>query len=101
LFHVATADSSLFAHVLDRNGTAKNSNGDIAALAEEILDPADIGTDTIMAGDRLGRFVVAAVDGAVAATAILTGHIGGGSNGEGSEREDDSFGEHVEGSSKV
>ena len=89
MLHVSTADSSLFAHVLDGNGTANNSDSDIAALAEEVLDSANIGT-------------VAAVSGAAGATGIRAledVEVGGNSrdhSDESEESEDDRLDRHFE-----
>ena len=102
MLHVSTADSSLFAHVLDGNGTANNSDSDIAALAEEVLDSANIGTEAIMVGDRLGRLVVAAVSGAAGATGIRAledVEVGGNSRDHSDESEvseDDRLDRHFE-----
>jgi hypothetical protein len=102
LLHVSTADGSLFAHVLDGNGTSNDSNSDIAALAEEVLDSADIGTEAIMVGDRLGRLIVAAVSGATSATGIRALEdieVGGNSrdhSDESEESEDDRLDRHLE-----
>lgn len=102
MLHVSTADGRLFAHVLDGNGTSNNSNRDIAALTEEVLDTADIGTEAVMVGDRLGSLVVAAVSGAVGATAIRALEdieVGGNSrdeSDESEESEDDRLDRHLE-----
>jgi hypothetical protein len=68
-------------------------------LAEEILKVGNVGIDgdKPTASQLVSGLVVAAVDGAVAATAILAGHVGGNGNGDSGKSEDDSLSEHLEG----